>query len=130
MSLYPRALRSLASTAFRSRQLRHAHAAVRDDESEAARINRDNATKASRFRKPLPDDAEYPGAGSTSHASTSTSRPPQPDLKGKGKARDLSTENYRFPTKGPNGGPPGPFEILGLSRSASQADIKSQCESG
>jgi hypothetical protein len=100
---------------------------VRDDDSEAARIHRDNASRASRFRKPLPDDVEYPGAASTSHASTS--RPSEPDLKGKGKAREASTENYRFPTKGANGGPPGPFEILGLSRSASQAEIKSQCES-
>lgn len=126
MSLYPRALRSFASTALRSRQLRHAHAAVRDDDTDAARINRDNATRASRFSKPLPDDGDYVGAGSTAQASSS--RPPEPDLKGKGKARDPSTENYRFPTKGVNGGPPGPFEVLGLSRSASQAEIKSQCE--
>lgn len=51
------------------------------------------------------------------------------DPKGKGKAKDPLTETYRFPTRGKNGGLPGPYEVLGLDKSASSAEIKSQCAS-
>jgi hypothetical protein len=35
---------------------------------------------------------------------------------------------YRFPQSGRGGGPPDPFEVLGLDRSADEAQIKRQCE--
>lgn len=44
----------------------------------------------------------------------------------KGKEKDNSS--YRFPDKGRNGGSPDPFEVLGLDRSASEAEVKRQCE--
>lgn len=37
--------------------------------------------------------------------------------------------DYKFPEKGARGGPPDPFEILGLERSALPGEIKAKCES-
>lgn len=37
-------------------------------------------------------------------------------------------DDYRFPEKGRRGGPPDPYEVLGLERSAGAGEIKSQCE--
>lgn len=48
----------------------------------------------------------------------------------KGKSPDRGeTNEYRFPAKGRGGGPPDPFDVMALDRSASQAEVKKQCES-
>lgn len=39
-----------------------------------------------------------------------------------------AASDYRFPAKGKRGGPPDPFEVLGLERTADGAEIKSACE--
>lgn len=36
--------------------------------------------------------------------------------------------DYTFPTRGARGGPPDPFEVLGLERSALPGEIKAKCE--
>lgn len=36
--------------------------------------------------------------------------------------------DYTFPTRGKRGGPPDPFEVLGLERSALPGEIKAKCE--
>lgn len=48
---------------------------------------------------------------------------------GKGKGRqDSLAQSYRFPEKGMNGGPPDPFEVMALDRSATQQEVKQQCK--
>lgn len=42
--------------------------------------------------------------------------------------RRAKMEDYVFPETGAKGGPPTPFEILGLERSASGGQIKAACE--
>jgi hypothetical protein len=56
-------------------------------------------------------------------AAAAEARPASGQVKGKERAHD-----YQFPTRGRHGGPPDPYEILGLDRSASDRDIKQQCE--
>ncbi|KAK1926453.1 hypothetical protein DB88DRAFT_481884 [Papiliotrema laurentii] len=109
--------RLAALSTARSSGLRSAHAAAanREDEDPASsRFASSQHEKGGTAGEGIP---RTPGASDPSSSS---------DRKGKGRARDPSTENYRFPVKGRDGGPPGPFDILGLDRNASQAEIKSQ----
>ncbi|CAD6565448.1 MAG: hypothetical protein TREMPRED_001287 [Tremellales sp. Tagirdzhanova-0007] len=65
------------------------------------------------------------------HASTSHSHPhhrPEPaSHPRKGKHRESPIgQQYRFPQTGKHGGPPDPFEVLGVERSASDKEVKQQ----
>lgn len=46
-----------------------------------------------------------------------------------GPSRPHRDADYKFPERGARGGPPDPFEILGLERSALPGEIKAKCES-
>lgn len=68
----------------------------------------------------LPADDEQPA-----EAGPSRTRRARPSHKGKERVVD---SDYRFPEKGRNGGPPNPYEVLGLERSASDSEIKQTCK--
>ncbi|UOH81097.1 hypothetical protein LQV05_003759 [Cryptococcus neoformans] len=69
----------------------------------------------------MSDDSLDQGSSSSYGDSAS-----QPHL-GKGKGRqDSLAQSYRFPEKGMNGGPPDPFEVMALDRSATQQEVKQQ----
>ena len=75
--------------------------------------------------KPLPEDEYHRSASNTFH--------PQPEARShprKGKQRaNPFREHYQFPLKAKDGGVPDPFEVLGVDRSASEKEVKQQCES-
>lgn len=81
-----------------------------------------SAPTTSRFahaaRLPEDDTPSQPQAGPSA-----TRIPSRPSLKGKERASE-----YRFPEKGRSGGPPTPYEVLGLERSASDSEIKKTCK--
>ena len=104
----------------RSSGIRRAHAAPvnRDQDDTAPSTSRSQSNMNN-----LVDDTN-PKQG---HSGPSASQPYDPfDRKGKGRARD---DGYVFPTAGKDGKPPGPFEVLGIDRNATQAEIKTQCAS-
>ncbi|KAK8846828.1 hypothetical protein IAR55_005916 [Kwoniella newhampshirensis] len=79
----------------------------------------------------LAHSAALPGADSSSdHASSSYIRPGNTESQAhprKGKQRsDSLAQTYRFPETGKNGGPPDPFEVMALDRSASEQQVKQQ----
>lgn len=45
-----------------------------------------------------------------------------------GPSRPHRNADYKFPERGARGGPPDPFEILGLERTALPGEIKAKCE--
>ena len=93
--------------ASRGSQARHAHAAMREDPD----IEPHASTSQHGFERPEP--------------STSAAH------KGKTRARpmDFNTDSYSFPLHSAGRAPPDPFQILGLQRTASEADVKKRCKS-
>lgn len=71
----------------------------------------------------MSDDSLNQGSSSSYGASGSKAHP----RKGKGR-QDSLAQSYRFPEKGRNGGPPDPFEVMALDRSATQQEVKQQCK--
>ncbi len=74
--------------------------------------------------KPITEDEDN---GSNSHAHHHRAEVHSHPRKGKQRA-DPFQEQYRFPQMGRNGGSPDPFEVLGVERSASEKEVKQQCE--
>jgi len=125
MPLYPLSGRVVGFAFSRSRLIRSAHVA-------AAHREDDPSSSSSNGQNYIPPNSKSNGASAAdalnAHASSSKHTMGR-DVKGKGKAKDPLTETYRFPTKGKNGGLPGPYEVLDLDKGASSAEIKSQCRS-
>lgn len=69
----------------------------------------------------MSDDSLNQGSSSSYGASGSQAHP----RKGKGR-QDSLAQSYTFPEKGRNGGPPDPFEVMALDRSATQQEVKQQ----
>ncbi|WWD22112.1 hypothetical protein CI109_106601 [Kwoniella shandongensis] len=75
--------------------------------------------------------AAQPGSGPASNQASSSYNPAGNSesrahpRKGKQRSDGLA-ESYRFPEKGKNGGPPDPFEVMALDRSASEQQVKQQ----
>lgn len=130
MSLYPVSARVVALAMSRSRQIRFAHVASahREDGSTSGGPNGQSFIPPDTSNGPSRSSASTAADALNAQASSSRRTMGQ-DPKGKGKAKDPLTETYRFPTRGKNGGLPGPYEVLGLDKSASSAEIKSQCAS-
>lgn len=70
--------------------------------------------------------AEIPNENQASSSNSHSQPPHDYSHPRKGKQRDQ--DSYRFPARGSRGGLPDPFEVLGLDRSASDKEIKQQCE--
>lgn len=98
--------------------------------SQTVRISWRSAHAAARSIEDDHDHHESEAGPSLSFSTRADPGPQSPSRMRKGKEREhpAPIHDYQFPTSGQHGGRPDPFEILAINRSATDREIKQQCE--